>query len=92
MSRKKSADTIALGATIRSVRVRRGYSQESFATHAGLDRSYYGAIERGEFNISFSTLVRIADGLDVPIHELVPRITRSSAANSMSRSVHPEVG
>lgn len=41
-----------LGAPIRSLRVERGYTQESFAVHAGTDRSYYGAIERGEFNVT----------------------------------------
>ena len=73
MSRKKSADTLALGATIRSVRVQRGYTQESFATRAGLDRSYYGAIERGEFNISYNTVLKIARGLDAPAYELIER-------------------
>lgn len=29
-----------------------------------LDRSYYGAIERGEFNVSLSTILKIASGLD----------------------------
>jgi transcriptional regulator with XRE-family HTH domain len=76
MAGKKSANSIALGAAIRSVRVERGYTQEGFAAHAGMDRSYYGAIERGEFNISFSTMVRIADGLEVPMHELVGRVAR----------------
>jgi transcriptional regulator with XRE-family HTH domain len=39
----------ALGLAIRSSREEGGYSQESFARHAGLDRSYYGAVERGAF-------------------------------------------
>jgi transcriptional regulator with XRE-family HTH domain len=33
---------------IRTEREQAGYSQEAFARHAGLDRSYYGAIERGD--------------------------------------------
>ncbi len=55
----------ALGMAIRAARVKAAYSQEHFARHAGVDRSYYGAVERGEFNMRFSTLVRITSGLGV---------------------------
>jgi transcriptional regulator with XRE-family HTH domain len=47
MPPKKSAANIALGNAIRAARRERGYTQESFAAHADIDRSYYGAIERG---------------------------------------------
>lgn len=73
MPAKKSAANQALGAAIRAARVERGYPQERFARHAGLDRSYFGAIERGEFNITIDTLVKIADGLHVPAWVLVKR-------------------
>jgi transcriptional regulator with XRE-family HTH domain len=65
MARKKSAANVALGAAIRSMRAERGLPQEAFAARAELDRSYYGAIERGEFNISLDTIVKIARALDV---------------------------
>jgi transcriptional regulator with XRE-family HTH domain len=55
----------ALGMAIRAERVKGRYTQERFARHAGIDRAYYGAIERGEFNVRFSTLVRITTGLGV---------------------------
>jgi transcriptional regulator with XRE-family HTH domain len=73
MAKKKSASSVALGAAIRSVRVDRGYSQEAFAAHAGMDRSYYGAIERGEFNLTYTTVLKIARGLEVPAAELIER-------------------
>lgn len=73
MSRKKSEDVQALGRAIRAVRVERGYAQEGFATHAGMDRSYYGAIERGEFNVSVETLVKLARALDTTVVELARR-------------------
>lgn len=57
----------------RSVRSEQGYGQESFAAHAGLDRSYYGAIERGEFNVSLETMIEIASGLGVTVAELLRR-------------------
>jgi transcriptional regulator with XRE-family HTH domain len=65
MPAKKSAAAQALGETIRNARKERGVAQATFARHVGLDRSYYGAIERGEFNITLDTLVKIAVGLRV---------------------------
>jgi len=69
----KSATCVALGAAIRSLRVERGFTQEAFAAHAGIDRSYYGAIERGEFNVSLDTIIKIADGLGVRSSALLRR-------------------
>ena len=51
----------------------RGFAQESFAAHAGMDRSYYGAIERGEFNVSLDTIVRIAGALEISAAALLER-------------------
>ncbi len=73
MPAKKSPECQALGQAIHEVRRERGFSQEGFAAHAGVDRSYYGAIERGEFNITLSTIFKIARGLDVPAGELLER-------------------
>lgn len=73
MPPKKSQANQALGNAIREVRRQRGYSQEPFASHAGLDRSYYGAIERGEFNVTLDTIVKIAKGLRVKPSVLLRR-------------------
>ena len=64
MPGKKSAANQTLGKAIRSTREQLGYSQEGFARRAGIDRSYYGAIERGEFNLSVDTVLKIAAVLD----------------------------
>ena len=37
-----------------------GLSQEVFADHCGIHRTYVGAIERGERNITLETLARVA--------------------------------
>ncbi len=63
---------VALGAKIRAVRQAKGYSQEAFAAEAGLGRSYYGGIERGERNVAALNLVQIAKILDVEVGELFP--------------------
>jgi transcriptional regulator with XRE-family HTH domain len=73
MPAKKSAAIRALAGAIRSERERQHHAQESFARHIGMDRSYYGAIERGEFNISIDTLVTIAGGLGVRASTLLRR-------------------
>ncbi len=73
MPPKKSAANEALGAAIRIIRRDRGFTQESFALRAGIDRSYYDAIERGEFNITIDTLTTIATGLGITTVELVQR-------------------
>jgi transcriptional regulator with XRE-family HTH domain len=73
MPPKKSPATIAFGAAVRSFRRERGFAQEAFATHAAMDRSYYGAIERGEFNVSLETIVKLADALGVSAATLFAR-------------------
>lgn len=52
------------GARVRSLREGRGESQESFAHKAGLHRTYVGAVERGERNVSLDAIWRLADGLE----------------------------
>jgi transcriptional regulator with XRE-family HTH domain len=71
MPAKKSTANIALGRAMRQLRRERGYNQESFARRAGVDRSYYGAIERGEFNVGIDMIVKIATGLGVKPSKLL---------------------
>jgi transcriptional regulator with XRE-family HTH domain len=73
VGRKKSAVTQAFGRAVRELRVERGFGQEAFAAHAGLDRSYFGAIERGEFNVSLGTILKLASGLETTAAELLAR-------------------
>ena len=65
---------IVVGQRIRELRKARGFSQENFAAAAGLDRAYYGGVERGERNLSARNVVRIAATLGVEVGELFPRI------------------
>ena len=68
----KKADLVALGKQIRTLRSDKGYAQEEFANEVGLDRSYYGGIERGERNVAALNLIRIAKKLGVQVGELFP--------------------
>jgi transcriptional regulator with XRE-family HTH domain len=48
-----------LGKRIRVQRRRIGLTQEQLSLVADVDRSYYGAVERGERNVTFTVLCRL---------------------------------
>ncbi|WP_235568474.1 helix-turn-helix domain-containing protein [Mycobacterium sp. Root135] len=52
-------------------RLDHGFSQEAFADHMGVHRTYMGAVERGERNLTLQTLERIADFIGVDARELL---------------------
>ena len=65
-----------LGLAIRKRRLELGHtSQERFAQWAGMDRSQYGRIERGEANISIDTLCDLAGHLGIAPYRLIKDIT-----------------
>ena len=66
---------LALGRQIRRLREAKKLSQETFAASAGLDRAYYGGIERGERNVAALNLIKIAAGLEVEVGELFPKVS-----------------
>ncbi len=55
------------GRCIRSLRQKAGHSQESLAELSGLHRTYVGAVERGERNVSLLNIVALARALNVPV-------------------------
>lgn len=60
-----------LGQAIRNSRHEIGYSQEEFASFCGVHRTYMGAVERGERNISLLNIVRVASALKIKPSELL---------------------
>lgn len=60
MRKAVQAQLDALGTVIRDERRRLKLSQEKFAEVCDLHRTYIGQIERGEKNISFENISRIA--------------------------------
>lgn len=67
----QEAPLIAFGNAVRAERSGQGVSQEELALRSGIDRSYLGAIERGEQNAGLLHLVRIASALNVPLAKIV---------------------
>ncbi|WP_425449477.1 helix-turn-helix domain-containing protein [Dethiothermospora halolimnae] len=60
-----------LGIKIRKLRKEQGYSQETFAEKIGIHRTYMGAVERGEKNITIITAKKIANALKITLSELL---------------------
>ena len=70
----KSEIQIQFGQRLKEFRKARGYSQEGFAAHCGLDRTYIGGIERGLRNVSLRNIGLIAKALDISVAELMQGI------------------
>lgn len=58
---------------MRELRMGREWSQEAFAHHVGLDRTYISGIERGTRNPTLDVLYKLAHGLGVEVADLFPR-------------------
>ena len=60
-----------LARNLRALTRARGWSQEKMAEKCGLHRTYIGAIERGERNVTLETLNALARPLGVSAAELI---------------------
>ena len=59
------------GRHLRTLRESRGLTQHRLALKCGIDRSYIGRLERGEKGIALSSIVKLAQGLEVPAADLL---------------------
>ena len=62
---------VSFGRQVAAERRKLGLSQEALATKAGIHRTYVGAVERGERNISLLNIHKLADALGVEAGVLV---------------------
>ena len=67
----------ALGRYLRSVREGKGWSQEDLAFECDLHRTYIGAVERGEYNVTLLTLRKITAKLGISMLDAVKGIERN---------------
>lgn len=66
----QTPELVALGAAVRRLRKERQLTQEELAHASGVHISYVGAIERGQNNPAWLTLVKLARALDVTVQQL----------------------
>lgn len=66
---KKEAN-IKFGQRVLELRTQRGYTQEHLSYQCDINRTYMGAIERGEKTPSLITIEKIAKGLNISLKEL----------------------
>ncbi len=66
---------LQVGEYLRGIREERGWSQEELAFECGLHRTYIGAVERGEYNITLLTLRRITDTLGISLIDAIQSIS-----------------
>ena len=63
-----------LGDAVRAHRLANGWSQEELSFECGLHRTYIGAVERGEKNLTVKNLVRLCFALGVPASALLSSV------------------
>lgn len=76
----------AFGDALRELRKERGISQEGLALISGVDRGYYGGIERGERNVALANILKIAAALDLPASAVLARAEQITARSNGQRS------
>ena len=62
---------VKIGQSVRAERIKRFWTQERLAKEAGISQKALSKIETNEVDPRFSTILRIAEALDVDANELV---------------------
>jgi transcriptional regulator with XRE-family HTH domain len=60
-----------LGSRVRLLRAQRQWSQEVLAELAGMHRNYLGHVERGELNVSFKKVYKLANAFEMSISQFL---------------------
>lgn len=71
--RSKDAELVALGQRVAELREKAGLTQEALAHAAGLHWTYIGQIERGERNLTYKNVLKLARGLNAKPAQLMPK-------------------
>lgn len=73
MAARRNSLRQVLATNLRLMRNEKGWSQEDLAAEAGLHRTFVGAVERAERNISLDNVEKLAVALDVEPWSLLRR-------------------
>jgi transcriptional regulator with XRE-family HTH domain len=63
-----------LGEQIRNYRKQAGFTQEQLAEKADLHHNFIGEVERGNMEISLTSMLKIAKALKVKVRDLVSEL------------------
>ena len=69
----KSSLRNILAENLRSYRKHAGVSQDEFALHCGLHRTYIGSVEREERNVTLTTLEMLSHGSGISVPALLTK-------------------
>ena len=83
-----NVELLKLGLRIRAFRKVLGRNQKDFSKQCGLDRSYFGGVERGERNLSFFILCQICAGLNCDIAAVTKGIPHPEPFRSSGNARH----
>lgn len=78
---------VIVGENLRRLRRKMGHSQESFGEHVGWHRTFVGAVERGERNLTLRTVERLANQLHV--HPLALLFDGAAVFRPVLETGHP---
>jgi transcriptional regulator with XRE-family HTH domain len=76
-----NVELLKLGFRIKTSRRTSGRNQKDFSKHCGLDRTYFGGVERGERDLTFFSLCRICAGLNCDIATITEGIPHPKATS-----------
>ncbi|HHJ16435.1 MAG TPA: XRE family transcriptional regulator [Gammaproteobacteria bacterium] len=71
-----------LAGNIRLLRTVHGWSQETLALNAGLDRTFVGAVERAKRNITLASAEKLAHAFELTVADLRGAGLRGVPANA----------
>lgn len=69
MEKQYKHEIQAFGKRLKQLRKKKGLSQLDLEIESGINRAEISRIENGLNNIEFLTIVRLANALDIQIHE-----------------------
>jgi len=77
------------GKALKQARLARSLTQEQLAAKADLKRPYIFQLERGDANVTLRTLAKMADVLDLHVHDLLPKEADPLASVSLLERLIP---
>jgi transcriptional regulator with XRE-family HTH domain len=69
-SKRYSKEIVQFGENVRRLRLAKGLTQLDLETATGIDRGDISRIENGRMDIQFSSIIKLAEGLEISTRDL----------------------